>query len=116
MAGLKENLVALQVEKLYINPEGQHFESWADVQNHCKANGIVIEAAPDEDDSDREPEPAFDLPDMLSWLHAAAAESPEWPPPGEGPVMQMAIARARAVLSIDDLGSVYPLARRFAKT
>lgn len=109
-------MLALQVEKLYINPDGQHFESWADVQDHCKANGIVIEAASDEDDSDREPEPDFDLPDILSWLHAAAAESPEWPAPGGGPSMQMAIARARAVLSIDDLGSVYPLARRFAKT
>lgn len=106
----------LQVEKLYINPEGQEFETWADVQDHCKANSIVIEAASDEDDSNREPEPDFDLPDMLSWLHAAAVESPEWPAPGGGPLMQMAITRARAVLSIDDLGSVYPLAKRFAKT
>ena len=76
----------------------------------------MIEAAIDDDDPDREPEPEFDLVDILSWLHAAAVESPEWPAPGGGPLMQMAIARARAVLSIDDLGSVYPLARRYAKT
>lgn len=101
---------------MYISSEGQHFESWADVQIHCKANGILIEAAFDEDDSDQEPEPDFDFTDMLSWLHAAAAESPEWPTPGGGPLMQLAIAKARAVLLIDDLGSVYPLARRSAKT
>ena len=104
----------LQVDKLYISPEGQQFESWADVQEHCKAKGVVLEAASDEDSSDQEPD--FDLTDMLSWLHAAAAESPEWPAPGGGPLMQIAIARARAVLSIDDLGSVYPVTKRSAKS
>ncbi|KAL3149926.1 hypothetical protein ABBQ38_013290 [Trebouxia sp. C0009 RCD-2024] len=104
-----------QVDKLFISPEGQQFESWADMQDHCKAKGVVLEAASDDDGSDQKPEPDFDLTDMLSWLHAAAAESPEWPAPGGGPLMQIAIARARAVLSIDDLGSVYPVAKRSAK-
>ena len=52
---------------------------------------------------------------MLAWLHAAAADSPEWPAPGGGPHMQRAFARARSVMSIDDLGSVYPLTRRSIK-
>ena len=99
------------MDKFYVSPEGQQFQTWADVQDHCKLNSIAIEAALDEDDS----EPDFDLTDMLLWLHAAAANSPEWPAPGGGPLMQLAFARARAALSIDDMGSVYALTRRFTK-
>ena len=110
-----EVMLLLQVEKVYISPDGQQFQSWSEVQDYCKAQGIAIEAALDEDDSDQEPEPDFDLSDMLSWLHAAAIESPEWPTPGGGPLMQLAFARARALLAIDDMGSVYPATRRSTK-
>lgn len=100
-----------QVDKHYISPEGEQFESWAQVQEHCKSNQIVIEAAQDDDDSGPEPEPDFDLTDMLQWLHTAAAESPEWPEPGGGPLMQLAFARARAVVALDPVA----VSRRFVK-
>lgn len=90
-----------QVDKYYISPEGEQFESWAQVQDHCKSKGIAIEAAQDDDDSEHEPEPDFDLLDMLHWLHAAAADSPEWPEPGGGRLMQLAFARIRTALAID---------------
>jgi len=96
----------LQVDKYYISPEGEQFESWAQVQDHCKSKGIAIEAAQDDDDSEHEPEPEFDLLDMLHWLHAAAADSPEWPEPGGGPLMQMAFARIRTALAIDPSSGV----------
>ena len=91
----------LQVDKYYISPEGEQFEFWAQVQDHCKSKGIAIEAAQDDDDSEHEPEPDFDLLDMLHWLHAAAADSPEWPEPGGGRLMQLAFARIRTALAID---------------
>ena len=103
--------MAAQVDKHYIGPDGQQFDTWAEVQEYCKSHDIIIEAAED-DDSDAEPEPDFDLADMLHWLHAAAADSPEWPEPGGGPLMQLAFASIRAVLSIDPVN----MTRRPAKT
>ncbi len=103
----------MQVDKYYISPEGEQFESWAQVQDHCKSNGVVIEAAQDDEDSDAEPEPDFELVDMLNWLHAAAADSPKWPAPGGGPLMQMAFARARTALAVDP--SVGIISRRSLK-
>ena len=96
----------MQVDKYYISPEGEQFESWAQVQDHCKSTGIIIEAAQEDDDSGPEPEPDFELIDMLHWLHAAAADSPEWPEPGGGPLMQLAFARTRTVLAIDPVAGV----------
>lgn len=99
----------MQVEKQYISPDGEHFDSWTQVQEVCRSNGIRIEAAED-GSSDSEPEPDFGLADMLRWLYAAAAGSPEWPQPGGGRLMQLAFARIRAVLHVD------PLAARLAST
>lgn len=99
-----------QVDKHYISPDGQQFDTWAEVQEYCKSHDVIIEAAED-DVSDAELESDFDLADMLHWLHAAAADSPEWPEPGGGPLMQLAFASIRAVLSIDPAN----IARRPAK-
>ena len=97
---------------MYVSPEGEQFNTWAQVQEYCKSHDIHLEAA-DSGDSDFEPEPDFELADMLHWLHTAAAESPEWPSPGGGLLMQMAFARIRTVLTIDPMSS--GMARRALK-
>lgn len=90
----------LQVEKVYTSPTGEEFESWSAVKDYCEAEGIPIKAAQDVPDSDEE-EQDFGLPDMLHWLHAVAASSPNKPSTGGGRLMRLAIARVRVCLTID---------------
>ena len=107
-AGIKCGLV--QVEKVYISPTGEQFDSWSDVKKFCEDEGIPIEAAQDVPDSDAEPEPDFDLAEMLTWLRGVAVISPERPLIGGGRLMRRAIARIRTCLSRDPSGNA--LSRR----
>lgn len=95
----------VQVEKVYISPTGQQFELWADVKQYCENEDIPIAAASNVPDSDAEPEPDFDLAEMLTWLCGVAITSPERPLIGGGRLMRQAIARARTCLSRDPSGN-----------
>lgn len=100
----------VQVEKVYISPTGEQFDSWSDVKKYCEDEGIPIEAAQDVPDSDAEPEPDFALAEMLTWLRGVAVISPERPLIGGGRLMRQAIARIRTCLSRDPSGNA--LSRR----
>ena len=100
----------VQVEKVYIGPSGQQFDSWSDVKRYCEDEGIPIEAAQDVPDSDAEPEPDFALAEIMTWLRGVAVTSPERPLIGGGRLMRQAVARMRTCLSKDPSGSA--LSRR----
>lgn len=100
----------VQVEKVYISPTGEQFDSWVDVKQYCEQEGIPVEAAQDAPDSDAEPEPDFDVTEMLTWLRAVAVTSPARPLLGGGRLMRQAITRVRSCLSRDPSG--HALSRR----